>query len=112
MFFTDVAHEFKTPLSLIIGPLNDLINNKITDEHRSFCFRIISRNTKRMMFLVNQLLDFRILNANKNILKISESDLSQFTGQVSEAFLWQAKNEGINFNVIKPDLFQCFFDRI
>jgi len=111
MFFTDVAHEFKTPLSLIIGPLNDLIHNNITEEHRNFCFKIISRNTKRMMFLVSQLLDFRTLNANKNILKISESDLSEFISQITKAFLWQAKNEEINFNVITPEVFQCFFDR-
>lgn len=111
MFFTDVAHEFKTPLSLIIGPLNDLISNDITDDHRNFCFKIISRNTKRMMFLVSQLLDFRTLNANKNILKISESDLSAFISQITKAFLWQAKHEEINFNVIAPEEFKCFFDR-
>ncbi len=111
MFFTDVAHEFKTPLSLIIGPLNDLINNKITEEHRNFCFKIISRNTKRMMFLVSQLLDFSKLNDNKNILKISKSDFSEFIAQITKAFLWQAKNEEINFNVIAPDAFECFFDR-
>jgi signal transduction histidine kinase/ligand-binding sensor domain-containing protein/DNA-binding response OmpR family regulator len=111
MFFTDVAHEFKTPLSLIIGPLNDLISNDITDDHRNFCFKIISRNTKRMMFLVSQLLDFRTLNANKNILKISENDLSKFITQISKAFLWQAKNEEINFNVITHGELKCFFDR-
>ncbi len=111
MFFTDVAHEFKTPLSLIIGPLNDLISNDITNDHRNFCFKIISRNTKRMMFLVNQLLDFRTLNANKNILKISESDLSEFISQITKAFLWQAKNEEINFNVITPGVLKCFFDK-
>jgi signal transduction histidine kinase/DNA-binding response OmpR family regulator len=111
MFFTDIAHEFKTPLSLIIGPLNDLIRNNVTDDHRDFCFKIISRNTKRMMFLISQLLDFRTLTANKNILKISESDLSEFINQITKAFLWQAKNEEINFNVVTPELFQCFFDR-
>jgi signal transduction histidine kinase/DNA-binding response OmpR family regulator len=111
IFFTDVAHEFKTPLSLIIGPLNDLVRKSITDDHRDFCFKIISRNTKRMMFLISQLLDFRTLNANKNILKISESDLSDFISQITKAFLWQAKNEEINFNVITPETFQCFFDR-
>jgi CheY-like chemotaxis protein/AraC-like DNA-binding protein len=111
MFFTDVAHEFKTPLSLIVGPLNDLINNNISDEHRNFCFNIISRNTKRMMFLVSQLLDFSKLNSNKNILKISKSDLSDFITQITKAFLWQAKEEEINFNIIVPDTFECFFDR-
>nr|MCU0322086.1 response regulator [Chitinophagaceae bacterium] len=111
MFFTDVAHEFKTPLSLIVGPLNDLISNKITEEHRNFCFKIISRNTKRMMFLVSQLLDFSKLNDNKNILKISKSNLSEFIQQVSKAFLWQAKDEEINFNVIAPEMFECYFDR-
>lgn len=111
MFFTDVAHEFKTPLSLIIGPLNDLLRDDITDDHRNFCFKIISRNTKRMMFLVSQLLDFRTLNANKNILKVSESDLAEFINQITKAFLWQAKNEEINFNVITPQASPCFFDR-
>lgn len=111
MFFTDVAHEFKTPLSLIIGPLNDLIQNKLSAEHRDFCYKIVSRNTKRMMFLVNQLLDFRKISANKNILKISESNLAEFIGQTSKAFKWQAKSEEINFNVVKPESFLCYFDR-
>ncbi|TAD86378.1 MAG: hybrid sensor histidine kinase/response regulator [Bacteroidetes bacterium] len=111
MFFTDVAHEFKTPLSLIVGPINDLNHESITDEHRSFCFKIISRNTKRMMFLVSQLLDFSKLNDNQNILKVSKSDLSEFITTVTKAFLWQAKNEDITFKVITRDAFQCFFDR-
>jgi signal transduction histidine kinase/ligand-binding sensor domain-containing protein/DNA-binding response OmpR family regulator len=111
MFFTDVAHEFKTPLSLIIGPINDLNNNITTEEHRNFCFKIISRNTKRMMFLVSQLLDFSKLNDNKNILKISKNDVSAFINQITKAFLWQAKNDEINFNVIVPDRFDCYFDR-
>ncbi|GGK33755.1 hybrid sensor histidine kinase/response regulator [Yeosuana aromativorans] len=110
-FFTDVAHEFKTPLSLIIGPLNDLMSPSISKEHRDFCFQIVKRNTKRMMFLVNQLLDFRKVNANLNILKVSHNDLSDFTKETTKAFLWQAKNEEINFNVITPDSFECFFDK-
>jgi DNA-binding response OmpR family regulator len=63
-----------------------------------------------MMLLVDQLLDFRKINANRNILKISESDLSDFLNQTTKAFGWQAKNEGINFNIIKPDKLVCFFD--
>ena len=111
MFFTDVAHEFKTPLSLIIGPFNDLIGSKITDKHRDFCYKIISRNTKRMMFLVHQLLDFRKLNVNKNIIKVMKSDFSEFINLTASAFLWQAEDEGINFNVIAPEKLVCYFDR-
>ncbi len=111
MFFTDVAHEFKTPLSLIIGPLNDLIQNKLSIDQRDFCFKIVSRNTKRMMFLVNQLLDFRKISANKNILRVTENDLAEFIEQTSKAFMWQAKSEEINFNIITPESFQCYFDR-
>jgi signal transduction histidine kinase/ligand-binding sensor domain-containing protein/DNA-binding response OmpR family regulator len=110
-FFTDVAHEFKTPLSLIVGPLNDLINNNVTEDHKNFCFKIISRNTKRMMLLVSQLLDFNKLNANKNILKISKNNLPEFIYTTTSAFLWQAKDEEINFNIITPEEFECYFDR-
>ena len=110
-FFTDVAHEFKTPLSLIIGPLNDLMDSAISKEHRDFSFQIVKRNTKRMMFLVNQLLDFRKVNANLNILKVSYNDLSDFTKETTKSFLWQAKREEINLNIITPDSFECFFDK-
>ncbi len=110
-FFTDVAHEFKTPLSLIIGPLNDLMESTLSKEHRDFCFQIVKRNTKRMMFLVNQLLDFRKVNSNLNILKVSNNDLADFTKETTKAFLWQAKREKINLNVITPHSFECFFDK-
>ncbi len=110
-FFTDIAHEFKTPLSLIIGPLNDLIESKINTKHRDFCYHIVSRNVKRLMFLVNQLLDFRKINAEQNILKVSGYDLASFIKQTTEAFLWQAESEEINFNIIIPASMECYFDR-
>ena len=110
-FFTDVAHEFKTPLSLIIGPLNDLMESTLSKDRRNFCLHILKRNTQRMMFLVNQLLDFRKVNANLNILKVSNNDIADFTKETSKSFLWQAKSEEINFQVITPDLFVCFYDK-
>ncbi len=109
-FFTDVAHEFKTPLSLIIGPLNDVMQKDLIEERKEFCFQVISRNTKRMMFLVNQLLDFRKINADINILNVSENNLSEFIQYTTKAFLWQAQNENIHFNLIEPKDFTCYFD--
>ncbi|SED13835.1 Two component regulator propeller [Tenacibaculum sp. MAR_2009_124] len=110
-FFTDVAHEFKTPLSLVIGPLNDLIEGKVTDEHKEFCFNIVSRNTNRMMNLVNQLLDFRKVNSGVNILKVSRNDISSFVRGVAKSFDWQAKNSGVQFNIIAPESYFCHFDK-
>ena len=109
-FFTDVAHEFKTPLSLIIGPLNDVMNKNLAKEAKEFCFQVISRNTKRMMFLVNQLLDFRKISADINILNVSEKNLSEFIKNTTQAFLWQAHNENIHFNIVVPKDFTCYFD--
>ncbi len=109
-FFTDIAHEFKTPLSLIIGPLNDLIENKHSKESIDFCHQILTRNTQRMMHLVNQLLDFRKVNANINILKVSKNNLSDLVSQTTKAFLWQAESENIKFNITVPEDFTCYFD--
>ena len=109
-FFTDVAHEFKTPLSLIIGPLKDLMQKDLAKEGKEFCFQVISRNTKRMMFLVNQLLDFRRISADINILNVSENNLSDFIQQTTKAFLWQAQNDNIHFNILDSKDFTCYFD--
>lgn len=109
-FFTDVAHEFKTPLSLIIGPLNDLMHKDLSREVKEFCYQVISRNTKRMMFLVNQLLDFRKISADINILNVREKNLSEFIYRTTEAFLWQAQDENIHLNIIVPKDFNCYFD--
>ena len=111
IFFTDVAHEFKTPLSLIIGPLNDLIKGSISKEYKDFCFNIVSRNTNRLMNLVNQLLDFRKINSGVNILKVSRNDMCLFVEEISKSFEWQAKSRNISLNFISPESYFCHFDK-
>ena len=111
IFFTDVAHEFKTPLSLVIGPLNDLIRGDLSKENKEFCYQIISRNTKRMMTLVNQLLDFRKINSGINVLKVSRNDFCTFVKEISKSFYWEAKNKEINFRIISPENYICHFDK-
>jgi len=110
-FFTDVAHEFKTPLSLIIGPLKELMNGKLSKERVDFSYQVVARNTQRMMHLVHQFLDFRKINLNINILKVNNSNLSQFIVDTSQAFLWQAANDHIEFKINCPENFNGYFDR-
>ncbi|WP_439131924.1 hybrid sensor histidine kinase/response regulator transcription factor [Polaribacter sp.] len=111
VFFTDVAHEFKTPLSLIIGPLDDLIKNNTSTSHKKFCYNILSRNTNRMMNLVNQLLDFRKINSGINILQVSRNDLCAFVKNVSKSFEWQAESTDIKLSIISPESYFCHFDK-
>ncbi|MEI7422944.1 MAG: response regulator [Prolixibacteraceae bacterium] len=111
MFFTNISHEFKTPLSLIIGPVNDLIRKGAIDETQRFCFNILSRNVNRMLYLVNQLLDFRKITHGRYLIKVVEADLSTFINHITDAFLWEAKQEKISFNIKVPPSFECYFDK-
>lgn len=111
IFFTDVAHEFKTPLSLVIGPLNELITGGLSKEHKEFCYNILSRSTNRMMNLVNQLLDFRTVSYGNNILKVSRNDMCAFVRDIAKSFEWQAKDSNITFNIISPESYYCHFDK-
>ncbi len=110
-FFTDIAHEFKTPLSLVIGPIEDLIRGNISVKHREFCYHVLSRNTNRMLHLINQLLDFRKISSGINILKISSGDICTQIRDIAGYFDWEAKNSNINFRTITPDSFLCYFDK-
>lgn len=111
VFFTDIAHEFKTPLSLIIGPIEDLISRNISNSHREFCYNILSRNTNRMLNLINQLLDFRKISSGVNILKVSRNDICSQVREIAEYFAWEAKNSNITLKIIAPENYYCHFDR-
>ncbi|MCC4211994.1 hybrid sensor histidine kinase/response regulator transcription factor [Leeuwenhoekiella parthenopeia] len=110
VFFTDIAHEFKTPLSLIVGPIDDLHRGNITNKHREFCHNILLRNTNRMMNLVDQLLDFRKINSGLSILRISRNDICILVKEIKESFSWQAKNTNVTFSLIAPESYYCHFD--
>lgn len=111
IFFTDIAHEFKTPLSLIIGPIQDLIRGSVSVEHRNFCYSILSRNTNRMLNLINQLLDFRKISSGQNILRVSRNDISSELRGIVQYFEWEQDNSNINLKIITPEQYYCHFDK-
>lgn len=110
MFFTDITHEFKTPLSLIIGPVNDLVKMGPANEQQKFCFGVIFRNVRRMSYMVSQLLDFRKIAIGRYNLRVERDDLSSLLRRMSEAFSWEAKNGKIDFTVEAPESCDCWFD--
>lgn len=109
-FFTDVAHEFKTPLSLIIAPINDLMNHDLSKKAKQMCLQLVSRNIQRMSSLVSQLLDYGRISEGINILQVSQGDLKKSISDIIMSFQWQAQQQHID---LRLNLNDCigYFDK-
>ncbi|MDR0371844.1 MAG: helix-turn-helix domain-containing protein [Prevotellaceae bacterium] len=110
-FFTNIGHEFRTPLTLIMTPLNIIIR-KLTDENLKQKLSAIYRNAEDLLGLINQLLDFRKLEMGGEKLKPTCDDFVKFAKYVHLAFYDLAKNKSIAFT-FESDVKQCFlsFDK-
>jgi len=95
-FFTNISHEFRTPLTLIIGPVEKLMR-EIKSEEQQTMLSIIQRNANGLLELVNQLLDFRKLDVQKDTLNISVGDIVAFIKDICYSFTELANRKSINF---------------
>ncbi|WP_346880910.1 two-component regulator propeller domain-containing protein [uncultured Algibacter sp.] len=91
-FFTNISHEFRTPLSLIVGPLEDIIKNdssnlpqRVKEKHYT-----IHQNTNRLNRLINELLDFRKLDLGKVRIRVKKLNLVSLTKNVASHFKEEA----------------------
>lgn len=99
-FFTNISHEFRTPLTLILGPLEEMLNNpKLHFTTRQY-LGLIQKNTIRLLRLVNELIDFRKIEVNKMQLHASENDLVQFTNEIIEPFKALASKRKIDLRIV------------
>ena len=99
-FFTNISHEFRTPLTLILGPLNDLLNNtrkKSAEELK--LLQLMRRNGNQLMKLVNQLMEIYQIDAGFAKLKVSEENLSSFVNSVFESFTYKAAQKKLHFHL-------------
>jgi len=95
-FFTNISHEFRTPLSLISGPLDKIIEQN-KDENNSKYLTIIHSNTKRLLSLVDQLITFRQVEQGFVQLNLTKTTLGSFMSSINEAFEDYAVQNDINF---------------
>jgi signal transduction histidine kinase/ligand-binding sensor domain-containing protein/DNA-binding response OmpR family regulator len=110
-FFTNVSHEFRTPLSLIIAPLNKIIDNAANDEQKKQ-LTLVQRNAKRLLNLVNQLLDFRKMEVQEVKLHPAIGDIVQFSKDISLSFIDIAEKKSIQFSFSSNiDNLEIYFDR-
>jgi signal transduction histidine kinase/ligand-binding sensor domain-containing protein/DNA-binding response OmpR family regulator len=83
-FLTNLSHEFRTPISLILGPVDSLLTQQ--NEKTYGQLQMIKRNARRLLNLVNQLLDFRKMEEQELKLQESEGELVSFIKETSDSF--------------------------
>lgn len=110
-FFTNVSHEFRTPLTLIKGPLENLMTDQEFSSEKQNLFKLMHRNTVRLLRLVNQLMDFRKLDNKKMGLNATDNDLLLFVNEIEESFASLASSRKIELKTIcsEPEL-KVWFD--
>lgn len=105
-FFTNVAHEIRTPLTLIKGPLENIILKKEVDSETKEDLYIMKQNTERLLNLTNQLLDFRKTEIRGFRLNFTECDVVAVLRETYLRFTSLAKQKGLDFILELPQ--ECF----
>lgn len=98
-FFTGISHDLRTPLTLIITPLEALLEEHKENVSLHSKLSIINRNAKRLLHLVNELLDFRNSETKAHKLQLSYGDMSTFLREITEFFLDYAGERKIAFRI-------------
>lgn len=102
-FFTMIAHEIRTPVSLIIGPLEKIMQSTHIPTNERQELEIIDRNSQRLLYLVNQLLDFRKVEQKEMRMKFSSQSIKELMQAVCERFSPTLQQNGVSFSVTYPD---------
>jgi signal transduction histidine kinase/DNA-binding response OmpR family regulator len=108
-FFTNLSHEFRTPLTLILGPIEKLLNGKAKGDPLSQ-YKMMYNHATRLLQLVNQLLDLSSIDAGKMKLEIGKYDVLSFMKGIASSFqsFAEEKNITINFSSKNEKLEACF----
>jgi signal transduction histidine kinase/ligand-binding sensor domain-containing protein/DNA-binding response OmpR family regulator len=111
-FFANISHEFRTPLTLILGPVEDFIRKKPKRIEISWdLLKIIHRNARRLHQLIDQLLDLSKLETGKLKLEVTQGDLTGFIRTLVLSFLSLAESKRINYEYDLQDMSDlCFYD--
>ncbi len=97
-YFANVAHEFRTPLTMIAGPVEQLAASPGIQGQDRQLVGIVQRNAAWMLSLVGQLLDFNRIGDKKLQLKVAEGDIVATLAESAELFRFNAGSKGIEFN--------------
>ena len=105
-FFSNVSHEFRTPLTLMLGPLEDILakpEHAVLPDNRAL-LTVIHRNGQRLLKLVNTLLDFARIEAGRAQAAYEPTDLARLTAELASNFRSACERAGIGLRVDCPPL--------
>ncbi|TWO34584.1 response regulator [Seonamhaeicola sediminis] len=110
-FFTNISHEFRTPLTLILGPLQQIIDNYQGSSSIYKKLQVIKRNSNHLYQLINRLMDFRKYESNQMALQVAEHNVVDVLKKVFESFSDYAISEGYQYNFETPsNEIRLYFD--
>ncbi len=95
-FFTNISHEFRTPLTLIYAPVEKLLK-EIKDPSQLNQLITIQSNTKKLLNLIKQLMDFRKIDAGKLRVNLSKTELVSYIRDIYHSFILLAEQRNINY---------------
>lgn len=98
-FFSNVSHEFRTPLTLMLGPLEDVIAGDLPPEQVQEQVHLAHRNGTRLLRLVNSLLDFSRIEAGRVEASYEPVDLGAFTAEIASSFRSAVERAGLSLDV-------------
>ena len=98
-FFTNISHELRTPLTLIVGPVENILQTERISQSVRSQLEIVQSNSRRMLRMVNQLLEFRKVQNQKMKLKVQKTLLSELVEETSANFKKEAYDKHILFEI-------------
>jgi signal transduction histidine kinase/DNA-binding response OmpR family regulator len=111
-FFTNISHEFRTPLTLILGPVQSLFESGTGSKIVRDQLHSINNNAQRLLRLVNQLLDFRKAESGNLKLEVSEGNIVKFLKEIKLSFDGLAEQMKIDFRFYSSsNVIKAWFDR-
>lgn len=98
-FFTNISHEFRTPLTLMLVPLEDSLSaHSLSQVHRSN-LELARKNVHRLLRLVNQLMDFRKIELGKMKIRVTENNIISFVKDIADTFRETARKKDIHLKI-------------
>jgi PAS domain S-box-containing protein len=111
-FFSNISHEFRTPLTLMLGPLHDALSRPGLPHAERERLALVERNALRLSKLVNALLEFSRIEAGRVTSTFRPTDLAALTGELASCFRSAMEQAGLEFRVCCPSLPQpVYVDR-